>query len=155
MTPGNRFGWGIAIMSAGSLLLIGGVAFSATFIGACVGIPMILLGLPLGIWGAIWTHQGNVQRQAATIAAGIRSGLADARRDSSRDMATAIAGAPVTASESQVHASAQSASALEAPTSRRSLTLSCPLCGTSYPSDFNFCTLDGTALSPSQSPSDR
>lgn len=80
MRAGEKLGWGIGIMCTGGLLLIGGVTLSATLIGACIGVPMFLAGLPLAIWGSIWTYQGNASRQAEIIARGIRDGLEHARR---------------------------------------------------------------------------
>lgn len=80
MTSGGKMGWGIGIMSGGAFLLVIGVLLSASLVGACLGIPLVIVGLPLSIWGTVWTYQARNQKQAEAIAEGIRNGLASTRQ---------------------------------------------------------------------------
>ena len=75
MTGTKKFTWGIILTIVGSLLAAGGLALTVTVIGACVGIPMGLLGLPMMIWGLVWILQGRSQKQQEAITAGIKEGL--------------------------------------------------------------------------------
>jgi len=84
MKATNKFTWGIILNIVGSLLFVGGIALTLTLIGACVGIPMGLLGLPMMIWGLVWILQGRSQKQQEAIAAGIKEGL-KAGQESSRN----------------------------------------------------------------------
>jgi len=59
-----------------------GLALSFTLIGACFGIPMIIVGLPIGIWGNIWMWQGRVQRAEEAIATGVQLGIQKAAAQS-------------------------------------------------------------------------
>lgn len=83
MTSTNKFTWGIILTIFGSLLASGGLVLTLTVIGACVGIPMGLLGLPMVIWGLVWILQGRTQKQQEAITAGIKEGL-KAGQESSR-----------------------------------------------------------------------
>ncbi len=78
MTGSEKLTWGIVLNSIGGLLLVGGIVLSFTFIGACLGVPMALVGLPVAIWGTVWMVQGKAEKQAETIADGIRAGLESA-----------------------------------------------------------------------------
>ena len=57
------------------MLLVGGLALTFTVIGACIGIPMMIVGVPAMIWGAVLTFQGQAQRAQEAIAAGVQSGM--------------------------------------------------------------------------------
>jgi hypothetical protein len=75
MTASGKFTWGLILNISGSLLVVGGIALSFTLIGACIGVPMAVVGLPLAIWGMVWIYQGRDQKQREAIAGGIREGL--------------------------------------------------------------------------------
>lgn len=76
MTASNKFTWGVILNVVGWLLFFGGITISFSLIGACIGIPMALVGLPMGIWGTVWAYQGYHGKQQEAIAAGIREGFA-------------------------------------------------------------------------------
>lgn len=75
MTGTEKFTWGIVLNLIASGLLVVGTLLSFTMIGACIGIPMILVALPLYVWGIVWVFQGQFQKQAESIAAGVEYGL--------------------------------------------------------------------------------
>ena len=78
MTSSSKLTWGIILTISGWLLVFLGLLLSFTGIGACIGIPMILVGMPLWIWGAVWAWQGKVKRAEEAIAAGVRQGIQQA-----------------------------------------------------------------------------
>lgn len=76
MTGSEKYTWGVVMSIGGSLGLFGGIALTATLLGACLGIPMALVGLPVMVLGIVWTYQGHFQKQQEVITAGIRDGIA-------------------------------------------------------------------------------
>jgi len=78
MTSSSKLTFGIILGIAGYLLFLCGLLLSFSLIGACIGIPMALIGLPLGIWGSVWMWQGKVQRAEEAIATGVRQGIQQA-----------------------------------------------------------------------------
>jgi len=76
MKGSEKYMWGIVLMIFGSLALTFGIILSVTLVGACLGVPMALVGLPLMVWGMIWAYQGHFQKQQEVISAGIREGIA-------------------------------------------------------------------------------
>lgn len=78
MTSSSKLTFGIALLITGWLIVFLGIALSFTGIGACLGIPMILIGMPLWIWGAVWVWQGKVKRAEEAIATGVRQGIQQA-----------------------------------------------------------------------------
>jgi hypothetical protein len=76
MTGSEKYTWGMVLSIGGSCAFFGGILLSATLIGACLGVPMALIGLPLMVWGIVWAYQGHFQRQQEVISAGIREGIA-------------------------------------------------------------------------------
>lgn len=82
MTTSQRFTWGLVLGIGGGLLFTGGAALTASLIGACVGVPMALLGLPAMIVGVVWTRRAQFEKAQETIAAGVREGIrASAQQD--------------------------------------------------------------------------
>ena len=79
MTSSSKVTWGIMLLISGWLLVLLGILLSCTGIGACLGIPMIVLGMPLWIVGAIMMWQGKVKRAEEAIAAGVRQGIQQAQ----------------------------------------------------------------------------
>jgi hypothetical protein len=75
MNGTTKFTWGLIIMLIGTGLTALGMAASATIIGAIIGIPMLLLGLPLMIWGTVWCFKGQMQKQQDAIARGVAAGI--------------------------------------------------------------------------------
>ena len=67
------------LLISGWLLVLLGILLSCTGIGACLGIPMIVLGMPLWIVGAIMMWQGKAKRAEEAIAAGVQQGIQQAR----------------------------------------------------------------------------
>jgi len=67
------------LLISGWLLVFLGIILSFTGIGACLGIPMIVVGMPLWIIGAILMWQGKVKRAEEAIAAGVRQGIQQAQ----------------------------------------------------------------------------
>lgn len=88
MTGGEKYGWGVGLTVTGSVLFIGGIALSMTLIGACLGVPMAIVGFPLLVWGFVWAYQGHAQRQQEVISAGIRDGLRQAQAPPQREVAS-------------------------------------------------------------------
>lgn len=82
MTSSSKLTWGIILGITGYLLFLIGIGISFTLIGACLGIPMALVGLPLAIWGSVWMWQGKVKRAEEAIAAGVRQGIQQAQTSS-------------------------------------------------------------------------
>ena len=78
MTSSSKLTQGIILSVSGWILVILGIALSFTVIGMCLGIPMIVIGMPLWIWGAVWVWQGKVKRAEEAIAAGVRQGIQQA-----------------------------------------------------------------------------
>ena len=78
MTSSQKLIWGIGLGIGGYILFLVGVLLSFSLIGACIGIPMALVGLPLGIWGSVWMYQGKVQQAKEIIAAGVQQGIQQA-----------------------------------------------------------------------------
>jgi hypothetical protein len=78
MTSSSKLTFGFILLIGGWILFFLGLILSFTGIGACLGIPMILLGTPLWIWGAVWVWQGKVKRAEEAIATGVRQGIQQA-----------------------------------------------------------------------------
>jgi len=78
MSSSSKFTFGIALLITGWLIFLSGIVLSFTGIGACIGIPMILLGTPLWIWGSVWLWQGKVRRAEEAISTGVREGIQQA-----------------------------------------------------------------------------
>lgn len=75
MTPSAKLTSSIILLVSGWLLVILGMCLSFTGIGACLGIPMILLGMPLWIAGAVWLYTLRMKRAQDAIAEGVRRGI--------------------------------------------------------------------------------
>lgn len=76
MTTNQKFTYGLTLEIVGAFLFFIGIAISFTLIGACLGIPMALAGLPLIIWGIVWLFQARAEKTEQIIAVGIQQGLA-------------------------------------------------------------------------------
>jgi hypothetical protein len=76
MNSNQKFTYGLIIEIGGAFLCAVGLAISFTLIGACLGIPMALVGLPLMIWGAVWLFQAKAEKTKEIISVGIQQGLA-------------------------------------------------------------------------------
>ncbi|HWM23696.1 MAG TPA: hypothetical protein VNP98_02655 [Chthoniobacterales bacterium] len=76
MTSNQKFSYGLTLEIVGAFLFVIGVAISFTLIGACLGIPMALAGLPLMIWGIVWLFQAKAEKTKEIITVGIQQGLA-------------------------------------------------------------------------------
>lgn len=74
MSGSQKFTWGLVLGFTAMFLLLGGLVLSATGIGACVGVPMALVGLPLGIWGGVWAYQGRAQILSEAVAKAVAKG---------------------------------------------------------------------------------
>ncbi len=94
MTASEKYTWGLILSVTGWLLFMGGIALSFSLIGACLGIPMAVVGLPMGIWGSVWAYQGYYGKQQEVISAGIREGLA-ARQESEDEKQGLVKGSSV------------------------------------------------------------
>ena len=66
---------GYTILMMGSVFLGIGVVISFTGIGACLGIPMVLVAIPMIIFGAISHSRARQARVDAVIASSIEEGL--------------------------------------------------------------------------------
>jgi hypothetical protein len=98
MTTDNRMTWGLVLNIGGFIGFLFAMGISATGIGACLGIPLAIICLPLAIWGAVWIYQARTQKAqqiiAAGVAAGIRAGVAPRTADATQQQvpATVVAG---------------------------------------------------------------
>ena len=63
--PGGKGTSGYVIMIVGSSFFGVGIVISFTGIGACLGIPMAIIGLPIIIVGAIMYSRAKSARQGA------------------------------------------------------------------------------------------
>jgi hypothetical protein len=79
MTSSQKLTWGVILAIFGYFFMVIGFGISFTLIGACLGIPMVVIGLPFAIWGSIWTWQGRVLRAEEAIAAGVKQGIQQAQ----------------------------------------------------------------------------
>lgn len=75
MNSNQKFTYGLIIEISGAFLFAIGVGISFTLIGACLGIPMALVGVPLMIWGTVWLFQARAEKTKEVIAIGIQQGL--------------------------------------------------------------------------------
>lgn len=75
MTGSEKYTWGVILGIGGWLSFAGGILLSMTLFGACLGVPLAVIGLPVMIWGIVWGYQGRFQKQQEVISAGIREGL--------------------------------------------------------------------------------
>ena len=82
MTGTQKFVWGLVITFSGLGFFLLGALLTSTFIGAIIGIPMILVSIPLFIWGAVWSFQGQTQKQQESITAGVERGIRESRKGS-------------------------------------------------------------------------
>ena len=78
MTGSSKFAWGLIINLVAGLVMLAGFGLTASVIGGCVGIPMIVAAFPFLIWGAIWIYQGQHLKAQETIALGVERGLTGA-----------------------------------------------------------------------------
>lgn len=78
MTSSSKLTFGIILTISGLFLILLGIGLTATTIGACIGLPMILLGIPLEIWGAVWVWQWKIKRAEEAIAKGVSQGIQQA-----------------------------------------------------------------------------
>lgn len=76
MTGSDKVLWGWILTISGWVTCVLGVLLTVTLIGACIGLPMFLVGLVASVWGAIWLYSGYMDRQQEAISKGIRDGLA-------------------------------------------------------------------------------
>ena len=58
---------GYVMMMVGAVMFGAGIAISFTGIGACLGIPMVLIGLPLLIVGAVMRSRARSARVDAVV----------------------------------------------------------------------------------------
>lgn len=82
MTGTSKLVWGAFLMIGAMIVAMLGLALCCTFIGALLGIPMILAAMPFGIWGLVWIIKGRIQSAREVLAAGIARGIARGIRDS-------------------------------------------------------------------------
>lgn len=75
MKTGTKLTWGLILNFAGAILFFVGLCLSFTLIGACVGLPMMAVGFPLIIWGAVWFYKARAEKAGETIAKSIQEGL--------------------------------------------------------------------------------
>ncbi|HEY4592773.1 MAG TPA: hypothetical protein VIJ61_10235 [Thermoanaerobaculia bacterium] len=75
MTGSEKYTWGVILTIGGSAVLMVGILLSASLIGACLGVPLAIISLPVMVWGIIWAYQGHFQKQQEVISAGIREGI--------------------------------------------------------------------------------
>lgn len=75
MKTGTKFTWGLILNLAGAVLFCVGFAISFTIVGACLGLPMMAVGFPLLIWGAVWIYKARADKAREIIARGIQEGL--------------------------------------------------------------------------------
>jgi len=80
MSSSSKLMWGLVLGVGGTLIFGLGAILTATGIGACLGIPLILVAIPLCIWGGIWIWQGKVKRAEEAIAAGVQRGIEQAAK---------------------------------------------------------------------------
>ena len=80
MARSKNLTWGIAPSSAGTLLTAGGLLLSFSVVGANVGFPMAIAGLPLSIRGAVLLFKWKAEKQREAVSQGIREGVADFQR---------------------------------------------------------------------------
>lgn len=78
MTGSSKFTWGLIINLIAGLVMLAGFGLTASIIGGCVGIPMIIAAIPFLVWGAVWIYQGQHLKAQETIAMGIQRGLTGA-----------------------------------------------------------------------------
>lgn len=75
MTGAQKFTWGLILNIGGAATLLVGILLTSTICGAIIGVPMILVGLPLLIWGVVWIFQAQSQRAQEAIAFGVQQGI--------------------------------------------------------------------------------
>jgi len=69
---------GYVMMMVGAVMIGAGIAISFTGIGACLGIPMVLIGLPLLIIGAIMRSRARSTRVDAVVSQAVSESVARA-----------------------------------------------------------------------------
>ena len=69
---------GYVMMMVGAVMVGAGIAISFTGIGACLGIPMVLIGLPLLIIGAIMRSRARSKRVDAVVSQAVSESVARA-----------------------------------------------------------------------------
>jgi hypothetical protein len=69
---------GYLMMMVGAVMTGAGIAISFTGIGACLGIPMVLIGLPLLIIGAIMRSRARSKRVDAVVSQAVSESVARA-----------------------------------------------------------------------------
>ena len=69
---------GYVMMMVGAVMIGAGIAISFTGIGACLGIPMVLIGLPLLIIGAIMRSRARSKRVDAVVSQAVSESVARA-----------------------------------------------------------------------------
>jgi hypothetical protein len=79
VSSSQKLTWGIVLNVSGLVLLVAGVVLSATLWLACLGIPMVVAGLGLAIWGTVWYVQGRQMKRQEVISSGVREGVKRAR----------------------------------------------------------------------------
>ena len=75
MTTSKKLTWGLILVFGAVFCGLIGVLLISTVIGACLGIPMIILAVPSFIWGMVWLFQAQFQRTKEVITAGVRDGI--------------------------------------------------------------------------------
>lgn len=82
MSGTRKYVFGAVLAFGGTLVLVAGIWLTSTVIGACIGVPLAVVGFALIIWGLVWAWQGYAQRHEKTIAEGTRKGVREALRES-------------------------------------------------------------------------
>ncbi len=83
MKHSKKLAWGLTFAITGWIAIVLGLLLCFSLIGACLGIPMILVGLPMFILGAVWLFQYRYSATREIIASGIREGVEQARMNPS------------------------------------------------------------------------
>jgi len=68
-------GSGIAMLIIGLSLFLLGALVSMTVLGGCIGIPMVLVGIPLAIVGGFQYRKANLEELKNSIHDGIATGI--------------------------------------------------------------------------------
>ncbi len=82
MGPKGGFGLGLTFLLGGGFCLFLGMIFTTTLVGAVLGIPMMLVGFPFLILGAVLVFRARTQAAKQVIREGLASGLKEAMSSS-------------------------------------------------------------------------
>ena len=68
----NKMFLGVMLILGGLGAIFFGLLFSLTVFGACIGIPLVMVGLLFLVWGVIWVIQANTSIENDRIMAAIQ-----------------------------------------------------------------------------------